>query len=155
MNKKDLPAIYSTAFWCLFVVLLFFFLALLRNHCYSFHRTIGWSLWSLGVLDQSQQECRFLPKLKSAANFSAPAQERNVVSGRSARKKIYKFAIKSSHLCRTSRYDWLSSSAYDHRRAYQLICIVTISTYTTDARAEMTRQLGSCTVKKWILSPVV
>ena len=38
MNKKDLPAIYSTAFWCLFVVLLVF-LALLRNHCYSFHRT--------------------------------------------------------------------------------------------------------------------
>ena len=29
---------YSTAFWCLFVVLLIF-LALLRNHCYSFHRT--------------------------------------------------------------------------------------------------------------------
>ena len=25
MNKKDLPAMYSTAFWCLFVVLLFFF----------------------------------------------------------------------------------------------------------------------------------
>ena len=24
MNKKVLPAIYSTAFWCLFVVLLFF-----------------------------------------------------------------------------------------------------------------------------------
>ena len=24
MNKKDLPAVYSTAFWCLFVVLLFF-----------------------------------------------------------------------------------------------------------------------------------
>ena len=39
MNKKDLPAIYSTAFWCLFVVSLFSFLALLRNHCYSFHRT--------------------------------------------------------------------------------------------------------------------
>ena len=29
---------YSTAFWYLFVVLLVF-LALLRNHCYSFHRT--------------------------------------------------------------------------------------------------------------------
>ena len=28
---------YSTAFWCLFAVLLVFFLALLRNHCYSFH----------------------------------------------------------------------------------------------------------------------
>ena len=25
MNKKDLPGKYSTAFWCLFVVLLFFF----------------------------------------------------------------------------------------------------------------------------------
>ena len=29
---------YFTVFWCLFVVLLVF-LALLRNHCYSFHRT--------------------------------------------------------------------------------------------------------------------
>ena len=38
MNKKVLSAIYSAAVWCLFVVLLFF-LALLRNHCYSFHRT--------------------------------------------------------------------------------------------------------------------
>ena len=31
MNKKDLPAMYSTAFLCLFVVLLGF-LSLLRNH---------------------------------------------------------------------------------------------------------------------------
>ena len=31
MNKKDLPTMYSIAFWGLFVVLLFFFLALLRN----------------------------------------------------------------------------------------------------------------------------
>ena len=38
MNKKVLPAIYSSAFWSLFVVLPFF-LALLRNRCYSFHRT--------------------------------------------------------------------------------------------------------------------
>ena len=29
---------YSPGFWYLFVVLLVF-LALLRNHCYSFHRT--------------------------------------------------------------------------------------------------------------------
>ena len=34
MNKKDLPAMYSTAFWYLFVVLLVV-LALLRNRCYS------------------------------------------------------------------------------------------------------------------------
>ena len=38
MKTKDLPAMYSTAFWYLFVVLLVF-LALLRNYCYSFHRT--------------------------------------------------------------------------------------------------------------------
>ena len=30
MNKKDLPAMYSTVFWCLFVILLAF-LALLCN----------------------------------------------------------------------------------------------------------------------------
>ena len=134
MNKKDLPAMYSTAFWCLLVVLLIFF-TLLRNRCYSFHRT-KWSLRSVGVLDQSQQECRFFsPKFKSTANFSAPAQEGNLffLSGRSARKKILNFPIKSSHLCRTSRHAWLSSSACDHCRAYQLICIMTIGTYTTGA----------------------
>ena len=36
MNKKDLLAMHSTAFWCLIVVYCFFF-ALLRNHCYSFY----------------------------------------------------------------------------------------------------------------------
>ena len=40
MNTKDLPAMYSTAFWCLFVVLLIF-LALLRNRCYSFRSMKG------------------------------------------------------------------------------------------------------------------
>ena len=92
----------------------------------------------------------FSPKFKSTANFSAPAHEGNLflLSGRSARKEIHNFPIKSSHLCRTSRHVWLSSSACDHCCAYQLICIMTISTYTTGARAEMTRQLGSCTVRK-------
>ena len=88
------------------------------------------------------------PKFKSTANFSAPAQEENLffLSGRSARKKIHNFPIKSSHLCRTLRQVWLSSRACDQGcSAYQLICIMTISTYTTGARAEMTRQLGSCT----------
>ena len=117
----------------------------------------GWSLGSVdGVLDQSQQECRFfLPKYKSTANFSAPAQEENLffLSGRSARKKIHNFSIKSSHLCRTSRHVWLSSSACDHCRAYQWIWIMTIGTCTTGARAEMTRQLGSCSVKIECLHP--
>ena len=64
MNKKDLPTMYSIAFWCLFVVLLFFFwlYCVMRNHCYSFHKTkwrLVTSVWQGTVLDQSQQECRF------------------------------------------------------------------------------------------------
>ena len=99
----------------------------------------------------------FSPKFKSTANFSAPAHEGNLffLSGRSARKEIDNFPIKSSHLCRTSRHVWLSSSACDHCCAYQLICIMTISTYSTGARAEMTRQLGSCTVKNRVLACIL
>ena len=136
-------------------------LALLRNRCYiySFHRT-KWRLVTSICRGPGPVATRmpfFSPKFKSTANFSAPAQEGNLsfLSGRSARKKIHNFSIKSSHLCRTSRHVWLSSSACDHCRAYQLICIMTISTYTTGARAEMTRQLGSCTVRKRVLAPVV
>ena len=127
---------YSTAFWCLFVVLLFFWLYCVTTVTPFIERSEGWSLRSVGVLDQSQQECRFFsPKFKSTANFSAPAQEGNLFffSGRSARKKIYNFPVNSSHLCRTSRHVWLSFSACDHSRAYQLICIMTIGTYTTGA----------------------
>ena len=46
MNKKDLTAMYSTACWCLIVVNCLF-LALLHNHCYSFHRT-KWVLAACG-----------------------------------------------------------------------------------------------------------
>ena len=59
MNKKDLPAMYSTAFWCLFVVLLFFWLYCVTTVTPFIERSEGWSLRSVGVLDQSQQECRF------------------------------------------------------------------------------------------------
>ena len=64
INKKDLPAIYSTVFRCLLVVLLVS-LALLHNHCYSFIRQgQGWSLRSGNVLDQSQQKCRFFAEIQ-------------------------------------------------------------------------------------------
>ena len=51
MNKKDLPAMYSTAFWCLFVVLLFLLLLLLLLllfYCVTtvtpfIERSEGWS----------------------------------------------------------------------------------------------------------------
>ena len=120
MKTKDLPAMYSTAFWYLFFVLLVF-LALLRNHCHSFHRT-KWRLVTSICRGPGPVATRmpfFLLKYKSTGNFSAPAQEENLffLSGRSARKKIHSFPIKSSHLCRTSRHVWLSSGACDHCRA--------------------------------------
>ena len=39
MNEKDLPVMYSTVFRYLLVILLFFFWALLHNHCYSLYKT--------------------------------------------------------------------------------------------------------------------
>ena len=148
---------YSTAFWCLIVVYCVFWLYCVTTVTPFIERSEGWSLRSVGVLDQSQQECLFSSlKFKSTANFSAPAQEGNFffLSGRSAQTKIHNFPIKLSHLFRTSRHVWLSSSACDHCCTYQLICIMTTSTDTTVARAEMTRQLHSCTVKKRVLAPV-
>ena len=119
MNKQVLPTIYSTAFWCLFVVLLFFFfsfiakllLLLSQNEVKAGHFNLSGS-WTI----RNKNVVFFSPKFKSAANFSAPAEEGNLffLSGRSARKKIHNFPIKSSHLCRTSRHVWLSSSACDH-----------------------------------------
>ena len=65
---------YSTAFWCLIVVYWFFWLYCVTTVTPFKERSEGWSLRSVGVLDQLQQECRFFwPKFKSAANFSAPA----------------------------------------------------------------------------------
>ena len=71
-------------------------------HCYSFHRTKGrlvTSIWR----DPGPVATKmpfFSPKFKSAATFSAPAQERNLffLSMRSARKKIHNLPIKSSQI---------------------------------------------------------
>ena len=61
MNKKDLLAMYSTAFWCLIVVYWLVWLYCVTAVTYTpfIERSEGWSLRSVGVLDQSQQECRF------------------------------------------------------------------------------------------------
>ena len=51
---------YSTAFWCLIVVYWFFWLYYVTTVTPFIERSEGWSLGSVdGVLDQSQQECRF------------------------------------------------------------------------------------------------
>ena len=150
---------YSTAFWCLIVVYWFFWLYYVTTVtpfiCFQHPRT-KWTSICRGPGPVATKMSFFSPKFKSTANFSPPAQEGNLffLSWRSARKKIHNFSIKSNHLCQTLRHVWLSSSACDHCCAFQLICIMT-STYTTGARAEMTRQLGSCTVRKRVLAPVV
>ena len=98
--------------------------------CYSLHKRkwrLVTSIWQrvAGSWTSRNKNGVFSPKFKSAANFSAPAQEGNLLflSGRLSRKKLHNFLIKSSHLCRTSRQVWLSSSTCDHCCAYQLICI--------------------------------
>ena len=50
---------YSTAFWCLIVVYWVFWLYCVTTVTPFIERSEGWSLRSVGVLDQSQQECRF------------------------------------------------------------------------------------------------
>ena len=133
INKKVLPAIYSTVFRCLLVVLLVS-LALLHNHCYSFiRRSQGWSPGSGKALDQSQQKCSFFTEIQFCCKFFQ-LQPKRENSFSSLRGKIEPF-VKLNHLCRTSRHGWLSFSACNRCCAYHLICIMTISTYTTGARA--------------------
>ena len=109
-------------------------------------RNQGWSLRSGRVLDQSQQKCHFFAEILVCCKFFQ-IQPKRETSFSSLRDRLEKTFIispsKLKHFCRTSRHVWLSSSACDRCCAYQLICIMTISTYTTGARAEMTRLLGS------------
>ena len=105
MNKKVLPAIYSAAVWCLFVVLLFFWLYYVTTVTPFIERSEGWSLPSVGVLDQSQKKCCFL---RGTSGFRA------VPVTTVALTKVSNFKCK-------------------------LVARVTISTYATGARAEMTR----------------
>ena len=63
---------YSTAFWCLFVVLLCFWLYCITTVTPFIERSEGWSLRSVGVLDQSQQECRFFAENQIRCTFFEP-----------------------------------------------------------------------------------
>ena len=57
---------YSTAFWCLIVVYWLVWLYCVTAVTYTpfIERSEGWSLRSVGVLDQSQQECRFFAEIQ-------------------------------------------------------------------------------------------
>ena len=92
INKKDLPAIYSTVFRCLLVVLLVS-LALLHNHCYSFiRRSQGWSPGSGKALDQSQQKCSFFAEIQFCCKFFQ-LQSKRENSFSSLRERIEKSFI--------------------------------------------------------------
>ena len=150
VNKRDLPAIYSTVFRYPLVVLLVS-LALLHNHCYSLHKTksrLVTSIWQCCWPVAAKMP--FFRRNSSLLQiFSAATQEGNLLfpSKRSARKKLYNFPIKLNHLCPDFEARLAFVQCLWPLCAYQLICIMKISTYTTGARAEMTRLLGSC-VKK-------
>ena len=138
MNKKDLPAMYSTVFRCPLVVLIFFFGLNCTTTVTPFiRRSQGWSFRSGRVLDQSQQKCRFFAEIQVCCKCFQP-QPKKETSFSSLRDRLEKSIIISwsnlNHLCRTSSHVWLSSSVCDRCCAYQLICSMTISTCTTGAR---------------------
>ena len=70
---------YSTLFWCLLVVLLVFWLYCVATVAPFIKRSEGKSLRSGRVLDQSQQEFRFLTKFKSAAIFFSSSPRRKLL----------------------------------------------------------------------------
>ena len=131
MNKKDLLQCIPLRFgvWLSFTVL--------HNHCYSFHRT-KWRLVTSICRGPGPVATRmpfFHRKSNPLQTFQLqPKRETSSSSpGDQLKKKTNNFTIKLSHLCQTSRHVWLSSSTCDLCCAYQLICIMTISTYTTGA----------------------
>ena len=92
MNKKDLPAMYSTVFWCL-LVFLPVFLVLLHNHCYSLHKTKSRLVTSIcKVLDQSQQKCHFFTEIPVRCKFFQLQPERET-SFSSVRDRLEKSFI--------------------------------------------------------------
>ena len=120
-----------SSFYC------FFWLYCITTVTPFIEQSEGWSLWSGRVLDQSQQECCCFRRNSNLLQIFHVQRKRETCSSSlrdQLEKRSINFPIKSSHLCRTSKHVWLWYSACDHCCTYQLICIMTISTYTTGAR---------------------
>ena len=95
MNKKVLPAIYSAAVWCLFVVLLFFWLYCVTTVTPFIERSEGWSLPSVGVLDQSLKKCRFFRRNSNPLQIFQLQPKKETCSS-SLRDRLKKKSIISS-----------------------------------------------------------
>ena len=93
------------------------FLALLGNHCYSFHRTKWRLVTSIcrGPGPVATKMSFFFAEIQIRCKFfsSSPRRKPLLPLWEIGSKKIHNFPIKSSHLCRTSRHVWLSSSTCD------------------------------------------
>ena len=122
MNKKELPAIYSTAFWFLIVVLLVFWLYCITTFTPFIEWSEGWSLRSVGVWTSLNKNAVFFAEIQIHCKLfgSSPRGKLLLPLWEISSKKDPWFPIKSSHLCRTSKHVWLSSSACDPCCAYQL-----------------------------------
>ena len=86
MNEKPLPVMYSTLFWCLLVLFLFF-LALFHNHCYSLQQMkseAGHFYLAAGSWTGRNKNAVFRRNSKQLQLFSAPIEEGNLffLSGR-------------------------------------------------------------------------
>ena len=127
---------YSTAFWCLIVVYCFFWLYCITTVTPFIERSEGWSLRSVGVLDQSQQECRFFRRNSNPLQIFQLRPKRETSSS-SLGDRLEKRSI-ISPLNRAICAGLRGTSGFRpvpvaHCCAYQLICIMIISTYTTGA----------------------
>ena len=96
---------------CLSFYCFFFFLALLRNHCYSsvIERSEGWSLWSVGVLDQSQEDCRFFSRNSNQLQIFQ-IQPKRETSSSSLGDRLEKRSIispKKTMLTQTNEDTWI------------------------------------------------
>ena len=99
MNKKDLPVMYSSVFWCLLSCYCFFFGwwgvgggALLRiNHCSSLKRTesnLVILIWQ-GPGPLTTKNAIFSAKIQFTLMFFSPQEENFLfLSGRSAQKSL-------------------------------------------------------------------
>ena len=140
---------YSTAFWCLIVVYWFFWLYCVTTVTPFIERREGWSLRSVGVLDQSQQKCRFFrgnsnplqifqlqPKKDTSSSCLEDRLEkkstispsnRAICAGLRGKSGFRAVPVTTVALTKVSNFKC------------KLVARVTISTYATGARAEMTR----------------
>ena len=118
------------------VLFFFFWLYCVTTVTPFMERSEGWSLRSVRVPDQSQQECRFFRRNSNPLQ-TFQLQPKRETSSSSLEDQLEKRSIISPSnraICAGLRgTSGFSSSACDHCCTYQLICFMIITIYTTGA----------------------